>query len=378
MNDYAMQQGDNHSPLPQALANIVGTTHTLDFKSHTYYEHNTYESFTCWRIVTAEGMDESGGSSIAGGSRASETPEFKRLLRHPSVTTPSKVNEAKKQKRGEAAESDDEASFVADTHQGWESSGYKKTQKVTNNAENQSLASILQHSIRIESNTVIRQDGRVQSYCGLQLKGIGPSILSTSRIPSHNRTNVYQQAIASTSNYLFSDAHRRKTEGGNKCKSTNVTKGVAFTSRGTEISYHNIGSSSLPYCPCNANLCFGMKRGVYTFRVNGQSYHTIGSLIPEEGTQPRQYNKPTVVEVAALITNDFGDRIPSRDIIVNKLHSGPKRISELHPAYMAIVPVRIYQKSHENNQKRASTDTGLRRVQKEAKESKPKPEKSSL
>ncbi|GKF93345.1 hypothetical protein Tco_0280064, partial [Tanacetum coccineum] len=32
----------------------------------------------------------------------------------------------------------------------------------------------------------------------------------------------------------------------------------------------------------------------------------------------------------------------------------------------------------ENNQKRASMDTGLRRVQKEAKESKPKPEKSSL
>ncbi|GJW23724.1 zf-CCHC domain-containing protein [Tanacetum coccineum] len=40
--------------------------------------------------------------------------------------------------------------------------------------------------------------------------------------------------------------------------------------------------------------------------------------------------------------------------------------------------VRIYQKSHENNQKRASTDTRIRRVQKEAKESKPKPEKSSL
>ncbi|GJZ21214.1 hypothetical protein Tco_0558253 [Tanacetum coccineum] len=40
--------------------------------------------------------------------------------------------------------------------------------------------------------------------------------------------------------------------------------------------------------------------------------------------------------------------------------------------------VRIYQKSQENSQKRASTDTRIRRVQKEAKESKPKPEKSSL
>nr|GEW04478.1 hypothetical protein [Tanacetum cinerariifolium] len=43
------------------------------------------------RIVTAEGMDESGGSSMAGGTRASETPEFKRFFRHPSVTTLSKA-----------------------------------------------------------------------------------------------------------------------------------------------------------------------------------------------------------------------------------------------------------------------------------------------
>ncbi|GKE45681.1 hypothetical protein Tco_1472965 [Tanacetum coccineum] len=37
----------------------------------------------------------------------------------------------------------------------------------------------------------------------------------------------------------------------------------------------------------------------------------------------------------------------------------------------------IYRKSQENSQKRASTDTRIRRVQKEAKESKPKPEKSN-
>ncbi|GJZ25855.1 retrovirus-related pol polyprotein from transposon TNT 1-94 [Tanacetum coccineum] len=40
--------------------------------------------------------------------------------------------------------------------------------------------------------------------------------------------------------------------------------------------------------------------------------------------------------------------------------------------------VRIYLKSQENSQKRANMDTRIRRVQKEANESKPKPEKSSL
>ncbi|GJY99326.1 ATP-dependent DNA helicase PIF1-like protein [Tanacetum coccineum] len=466
------------------------------------------------RIVTAEGMDESGGSSIAGGSRASETPEFKRLLRHPSVTTPSK-----------AAESDDEASFVAD--------------KQAASGVGGSLPDTRKHK-RIESNTVIRQDGRVQSYCGLQLKGIGASIPSTSRIRNHNRTNVYQQAIlsllrcsqAENGSYAIillkilkealnvnqqmpqKELHLRqvvhlkiimlpvrKTPSMAPVAYPDIHNSIphSITSKhfltaiinsdiGTEVSYHNIGSPSYKCAHCNAtmwyeervnkgsrsvnpsfSLCckegkirlpkfnltpqplhnllnyndlaiarfrdqiriynsmfsftsFGARidhsinngRGVYTFKVNGQSYHRIGSLLPEEGTQPRyaqlwffdmetevsnrmrafidkdnrdgvdaatvhtltqmldqyssvakafrmarnwchshasvnvelrllsertnarQYNKPTVAEVAALITNDFGNGILSRDIIVNKLHYGPKRISELHPAYMAL------------------------------------------
>ncbi|GKD49465.1 helicase [Tanacetum coccineum] len=50
----------------------------------------------------------------------------------------------------------------------------------------------------------------------------------------------------------------------------------------------------------------------------------------------RQYNTPTVGGVAALIANDFRDDEPTRDIVVNKKDSEPKRISELHPSYMAL------------------------------------------
>ncbi|XP_071705325.1 uncharacterized protein [Rutidosis leptorrhynchoides] len=53
-------------------------------------------------------------------------------------------------------------------------------------------------------------------------------------------------------------------------------------------------------------------------------------------THTRQYNTPTVVEVAALITSDFGQCTTSRDIIVQKKNSPPKRISELHQLYMAL------------------------------------------
>ncbi|GKB13972.1 helicase [Tanacetum coccineum] len=53
-------------------------------------------------------------------------------------------------------------------------------------------------------------------------------------------------------------------------------------------------------------------------------------------TSARQYNAPTVSKVAALITNDFGDGLPSRDIVVDSKDGGLKRISELHPSYMAL------------------------------------------
>ncbi|GJZ08213.1 ATP-dependent DNA helicase PIF1 [Tanacetum coccineum] len=59
-------------------------------------------------------------------------------------------------------------------------------------------------------------------------------------------------------------------------------------------------------------------------------------LLSERKTSARQYNTPTVSEVAALITNDFGDGIATRDIVVDSKDGGPKRISELHPSYMAL------------------------------------------
>ncbi|GKD48262.1 hypothetical protein Tco_1277238, partial [Tanacetum coccineum] len=55
-----------------------------------------------------------------------------------------------------------------------------------------------------------------------------------------------------------------------------------------------------------------------------------------EKTNSRQYNAPTVAEVAALITNDFGDGDPTRNIIVNTKDGRTKRILKLHPSYMAL------------------------------------------
>ncbi|GJZ42136.1 helicase [Tanacetum coccineum] len=62
----------------------------------------------------------------------------------------------------------------------------------------------------------------------------------------------------------------------------------------------------------------------------------FGLRLLSDRSASKQYNSPTVLEVVALITNDFGDGIPSRDIVVDNKHVGPKRISKLHPSYMAL------------------------------------------
>ncbi|GJV07828.1 hypothetical protein Tco_1345484 [Tanacetum coccineum] len=65
-----------------------------------------------------------------------------------------------------------------------------------------------------------------------------------------------------------------------------------------------------------------------------------------------------------LFYNGLG--IPTRQILDSR--------GVIQSKTAADAKVRIYQKSQENSQKRASTDTRIRREQKEAKESKPKPE----
>ncbi|GJT76864.1 reverse transcriptase domain-containing protein [Tanacetum coccineum] len=85
--------------LPSALANIVGTFHTLELKSNLYYEHANYESFTCWRVVLEEALDESGSSGTLAGIGEPKAGVLVPLTTTPSVSTPSKPGEPKKARR---------------------------------------------------------------------------------------------------------------------------------------------------------------------------------------------------------------------------------------------------------------------------------------
>nr|GEW22953.1 hypothetical protein CTI12_AA123990 [Tanacetum cinerariifolium] len=170
-----------------------------------------------------------------------------------------------------------------------------------------------------------------------------------------NKARKLVHSRPSTSKYASTHLSRRSTGPTHLRRAKKGTQKAAFTSAG---------------------------RAPYTFRINGQNYHRMGSLLPKEGMPPkfaqlyfltlimrseiehllsltrkqrnthssqdfrlrlhserkttRQYNASTVSEVAAIIINDFGDAHPTRDIVVDRKDTGPQRVSKLHPLYMVL------------------------------------------
>ena len=59
-------------------------------------------------------------------------------------------------------------------------------------------------------------------------------------------------------------------------------------------------------------------------------------LIARRAFDARTYNTPEVDEIAALIVGDVGDTIANRDIIIETQRGSLQRISEIHPAYLAL------------------------------------------
>ncbi|GJT77165.1 hypothetical protein Tco_1043890 [Tanacetum coccineum] len=294
-----------------------------------------------------------------------------------------------------------------------------------------SLSMMLHKSLLIASKTIVGRDGIVHSYSGLKLSYIPATSSVMLRIP---RTYVKDKGSALASRYAHTRASRRP-------RAVKPSKRVALTSASVPPVYHNLGPPSYQCSKYDAtmwyaertdkarrfahptfSMCclkgklrlprfndtppplkrlldytdpttskfreqiwvyksmicftsFGAKidhsinsgKAPYTFGINGQKYHRMGSLLPAEGVPPRygyvKNNKKTVKNEQAQTRES------------EEYKKKPKNQSRSQKSQAS---VRISQKSQENSQKRASTDTGIRRVQKEAKDSKPKPEKSSL
>ena len=97
MDTYHHLQGVEDQPaLPQALTNIIGTSHIFEIKSHTYYEHGTYESFTCWQICEPLPSVETASTNNVIAIADVEKPALKILTEDPPLCTPLKISEGKR------------------------------------------------------------------------------------------------------------------------------------------------------------------------------------------------------------------------------------------------------------------------------------------
>lgn len=95
----SLQDIDDHSNLPTAIANIIGQTHVFEIKTHTYYEYGSFESFTCWTVDPPQPVNESACSSTIDDGSALEGSSSKTSTKPPSVDTPTKPTEGSGKKK---------------------------------------------------------------------------------------------------------------------------------------------------------------------------------------------------------------------------------------------------------------------------------------
>ncbi|GJU71919.1 DNA helicase PIF1, ATP-dependent [Tanacetum coccineum] len=224
---------DDDSGLPTAITNLICMTHMLELKSHTYYEYGTFESFTYWKINPSSPIDEGAGSSTVDVIADNPSPSFKRLSKPPSMSTPSKGAEENKKKRSELEDSDtDEVcgpSNEADGCKADDSKDKKKrknplcvymTDPVNDPTSTPSLSTLLHNTVFIQSNTTIRHDGIVQSYCCIRLSEINAICLGPAaalvRLLDRAITNLNQSTRELTSKYAYrlkGNQQQRKNQG---------------------------------------------------------------------------------------------------------------------------------------------------------------------
>nr|GFB16834.1 hypothetical protein [Tanacetum cinerariifolium] len=125
-----------------------------------------------------------------------------------------------------------------------------------NHAVRSSLSNILHTSVTIHSNTIIKKDGNVQSFCSLKLSDIRISDTGTSSRPRKQTTDLKGKAIADTPNPAISKPTRRTTCPGHKLLTKKERKPAALASSGTQVSCHSLGAPSYECRSCNAGMWY--------------------------------------------------------------------------------------------------------------------------
>ncbi|GJR46441.1 ATP-dependent DNA helicase PIF1-like protein [Tanacetum coccineum] len=278
---------DDELNLPVAIRNLIGKEHILEIKSHTYYEYGSFESFNCWKINPNASAEDDASSSMAAVTANDVEPSMKIVTNPPTVCTPLKSNEEKKQKGHDLEDSDVD-----------EVSGPKKKRE----------------------NTMLKW------LWTPKRKGRGQLLANTSKLVYSGPYNMEEYRVIVDLDY---QKQRQVTQ--NEVR--NQTSAFMDKETSEDIDKQNVGDL--------INMLDRYSSIAQAFRMARDWCNTHSSAyfclrLHSERKTTRQYNAPTVSEVAAIIINDFGDAHPTPDIVVDRKGTGPQRISELHPLYMAL------------------------------------------
>nr|GEV87429.1 hypothetical protein [Tanacetum cinerariifolium] len=358
--DSQLQDEDGNTGLPAALANIVRTSQTLELKSHMYYEHRNYESFTCWKIVTDDVVDGGSNSDIVATKADSKAPEVESLNKNPLLSTLYKPTEENKHRRGKLEDSDAEEYFVAGSQPkgdavGCSSDTTKKRRKVRKPAALSSAGTEVSYQslgapsyqchncnatmwYEERNNKGKRIVNPTFSLCCQEGKVLLPWFIETPE-PLRRLLDYIEPATS-----RFRDQIRVYNEGTQPryaklwffdTQNELRNRLNAFVDNETRDSVDGTIVGSLIEM-LDRNRAIAQAFRIARDWCHSHSYVNVKPRLLSERTSSRQYSASTVAEVTALITNDFGDGESTRDIIVNTKDGQPKRILELHTSYMAL------------------------------------------
>lgn len=109
--------------LPQAITNLIGTSHTFEFKTSSYFEHGTFESFTlqeCYPCTRRTYMFKHSAKRRQTCKPSYDKIVKKDFVQRPKFVYSNKICGGEKKKRMEYEDSDTE---LPHDDQGWSVDG---------------------------------------------------------------------------------------------------------------------------------------------------------------------------------------------------------------------------------------------------------------
>nr|GEY67916.1 hypothetical protein [Tanacetum cinerariifolium] len=219
--DSILESADEHSSLPPAIANIIGTTHELLPVDCSQPKDGTLQNLLIWarnhkndsstfhcKVRTENVRIRKGWNYLSRGGDKCKKVFFDGTTQLVVVMFDETTTDEVKFLADSILESADEHSSLPPAIANIIGLG-------NDPIINPSLSNMLYNSVTIHSNTTIRHDGRIHSYCRLKLTNIDAEGLGALQLPASTRIDLNQRGEASTSKYAHT--HLKRNSASDEC-----------------------------------------------------------------------------------------------------------------------------------------------------------------